>query len=142
MRVGLVQLTVGDDPVTNLGQTIALVRQAVAGGAGFVLTPECTNCLSSNRDHQKSVFHQEADDPTLAALQTEAANAGIWLLIGSIGLKTDDSDGRFANRSFLISPDPINSPGMLVWPMLDWGSKRPVTTSVPDAGSTHTPRTP
>ena len=105
MRVGLVQLTVDDDPVTNLGQTIALVRQAVAGGAGFVLTPECTNCLSSNRDHQKSVFHQEADDPTLAALQTEAANAGIWLLIGSIGLKTDASDGRFANRSFLISPD-------------------------------------
>jgi len=105
MRVGLVQLTVDNDPVTNLGQTLALVRQAVAGGAGFVLTPECTNCLSSNRDHQKSVLHHEADDPTLAALQTEAANAGIWLLIGSIGLKTDNSDGRFANRSFLISPD-------------------------------------
>ena len=105
MRVGLVQLAVDDDPVTNLGQTLALVRQAVAGGAGFVLTPECTNCLSSNRDHQKSVLHHEADDPTLAALQTEAANAGIWLLIGSIGLKTDNSDGRFANRSFLIGPD-------------------------------------
>ena len=105
MRVGLVQLTVDDDPVTNLGQTLALVRQAVAGGAGFVLTPECTNCLSSNRDHQKLVLHQEADDPTLVALQTEAASAGIWLLIGSIGLKTDDSDGRFANRSFLIGPD-------------------------------------
>ena len=105
MRVGLVQLTVDNDPVTNLGQTLALVRQAVAGGAGFVLTPECTNCLSSNRDHQKSVLHHEADDPTLAALQTEAANAGIWLLIGSIGLKTDNSDGRFANRSFLIGPD-------------------------------------
>ena len=27
------------------------------------------------------------------------------MLIGSIGLKTNDDDGRFANRSFLIGPD-------------------------------------
>lgn len=105
MRAGLVQLTVGSDPVANLPQTVAFVRQAAAGGANFVLTPECTNGLSSNRDHQRSVFHREADDPTLAALRAEAANAGIWLLVGSLGLKTDDADGRFANRSFLIAPD-------------------------------------
>ena len=105
MRVGLVQLTVGDDPAANLAQTLALVRDAVAGGAKFVLTPECTNGLSSNRNHQRAVFQREADDPTLAALRQEAAMAGIWLLIGSLGLKTDDPDGRFANRSFLIKPD-------------------------------------
>ena len=33
------------------------------------------------------------------------ADAGIWLLIGSLGLLTQDADGRFANRSFLIAPD-------------------------------------
>ena len=105
MRVGLVQLTVGDDPRANLVQTLAFVREAASGGAEFVLTPECTNGLSSNPDYQRTVFHHEADDPTLAALRAEAATAGIWLLIGSIGLKTDESDGRFANRSFLIGPD-------------------------------------
>lgn len=105
MRAGLVQLTVGDDPAENLPETLALIRAAVAGGADFVLTPECTNCLSSSRDHQRSVFHHEQDDPTLAALRDEAARAGIWLLIGSLGLKTHDADGRFANRSFLIGPD-------------------------------------
>lgn len=105
MRAGLVQLTVGDDPAANLPQTIALIRQAVAGGADFVLTPECTNGLSSNRGHQRVVFRHEADDPTLAALRAEAVAAGIWLLVGSLGLKTDDADGRFANRSFLIAPD-------------------------------------
>ena len=105
MRVGLVQLTVGDDPSANLPRTVALIRQAAAGGADFILTPECTNALSSSRDHQRAVFHLEANDPTLAALRAEAANAGIWLLIGSLGLKTGDADGRFANRSFLIGPD-------------------------------------
>ena len=104
MRAGLVQLTVSDDPAGNLAQTLALVRAAVAGGAGFVLTPECTNALSSDRAHQQDILHPEDGDPTLAALRAEAARAGIWLLIGSLGLKTRDDDGRFANRSLLIDP--------------------------------------
>jgi predicted amidohydrolase len=105
MRAGLVQLNVGDDPAVNLPVTVDLVRRAVAGGAGFVLTPECTNALSGNRAHQRSVLRHEADDPTLAALRDEAARAGIWLLIGSLGVLTHDADGRFANRSFLIGPE-------------------------------------
>jgi len=104
MRAALVQLTVTDDPADNLPRTVASVRAAAAGGAEFVLTPECTNALSSNRAQQRAVFHPEDSDPTLAALRAEAARAGIWLLIGSLGLKTQDEDGRFANRSLLIDP--------------------------------------
>lgn len=104
MRAGLVQLTVGDDPTANLAVTQARIAEAAAGGAGFVLTPECTNLLSSSRDHQRSVMRHEDQDETLAALRDQAAKAGIWLLIGSLGVLTHDADGRFANRSFLISP--------------------------------------
>lgn len=104
MRAALVQLTVGDDPVSNLAVTQAHVAAAVAGGAGFVLTPECTNLLSSSRTHQRNVMRHEDEDATLAALREQAAKAGIWLLIGSLGVLTHDADGRFANRSFLISP--------------------------------------
>ena len=74
-------------------------------GAEFVLTPEVTNCLSNSRTHQAQVLQYEADDVTLAALRDVAAGCGIHLLIGSLALKTDDPDGRFANRSFLIGPD-------------------------------------
>jgi deaminated glutathione amidase len=105
MRAGLVQLTVGDDPAENLPETVALVRAAAAGGAKFILTPECTNALSSSRAQQRQVFRLEDDDATLATLRDEAARAGIWLLIGSLGVLTTDPDGRFANRSFLIGPD-------------------------------------
>jgi predicted amidohydrolase len=105
MRAGLVQLTVSDDPAANLPTTVDLVRQAVAGGAGFVLTPELTNGLSSSRAHQRGVFRHEEDDATLANLRAEAKASGIWLLIGSLGVLTHDADGRFANRSFLIAPD-------------------------------------
>lgn len=104
MRAGLVQLTVGDDPVANLAVTQARIAEAVAGGAGFVLTPECTNLLSSSRTHQRAVMRHEDHDETLAGLRDQAAKAGIWLLIGSLGVLTHDADGRFANRSFLITP--------------------------------------
>lgn len=104
MRIGLVQLCVSDDPAANLPKTIDLLREAAAGGALFILTPECTNGLSSSRDHQAAVFHHEAGDPTLQALRDESARLGVWLLIGSLALLTGDADGRFANRSFLIDP--------------------------------------
>ncbi|WP_406647360.1 carbon-nitrogen hydrolase family protein [Aliisedimentitalea scapharcae] len=105
MRTALLQLTSSDDPVENLATVTDMINTAVAGGAEFVLTPEVTNCLSTSRRHQKAVLCHEEDDPTLAALRQEAARHGIWLLLGSLGIKTHDDDGRFANRQFLIAPD-------------------------------------
>jgi predicted amidohydrolase len=105
VRVGLVQLCSSDQPLENLAITEAFIRKAAAGGAEFVLTPEVTNIISTSRKHQQAVLSSEADDPTLARLRAVAAELKIVLLIGSLALKTDDPDGRFANRSFLIGPD-------------------------------------
>ena len=105
MRTALLQLNSSDDPAANLPVTQQLIAQASAGGATFVLTPEVTNCVSASRTRQQEVLRTEEDDATLAALRAQAHELGIWLLIGSLALKTDDSDGRFANRSFLIAPD-------------------------------------
>lgn len=105
MRAGLLQLTVGDEPAENVAPVRDALRQAVAGGAGFVLTPEVTNCVSGSRSHQARVLRDEAGDPVLAMLRDEAARAGIWLLAGSLLFTTGDGDGRLANRSLLIGPD-------------------------------------
>jgi predicted amidohydrolase len=104
IRAGLVQLNVSDDPAANLDMTLALIARAKAAGAQFVLTPECTNGLWSNRATQRDALNPEASDPTLAALRRVAMQHEIWLLAGSLALKTDDAEGRFANRSILISP--------------------------------------
>ncbi len=105
MRAALVQLCSGDDPVANLPVTERLIREAAAGGASFVATPEVTNIVSSSRARQEAVLAPEPEDPTLARLREVAAELGLWLLIGSLALRTGDADGRFANRSFLIGPD-------------------------------------
>tara|TARA_R110002051_G_scaffold260404_2_gene320218 strand:- start:4968 stop:5798 length:831 start_codon:yes stop_codon:yes gene_type:complete len=105
MKTALIQLTSGDDPALNLPTTVAGIREAAGRGAGFVLTPEVTNCVSASRPHQTHVLQHEADDITLKGLRAEAAALGVWMSIGSLALKTDDPDGRFANRSFMINPN-------------------------------------
>lgn len=105
MKTALLQLTSSDDPRENLGIVRSMMQQAADQGAGFVLTPEVTNCVSSSRDHQKAVLALQEDDATLAGLRDEASRLGLWMLIGSLAVKTTDSDGRFANRSFLVAPD-------------------------------------
>lgn len=104
MKAALVQLNASDDPAANLGQTVRQIAQAAEQGAGFVLTPEVTNCVSQDRAHQMQVLQHEADDITLAGLREAAVCNAVWLSIGSLALKTHDPDGRFANRSFLIDP--------------------------------------
>ena len=104
MKAALLQLNASDDPSANLEQTSDLIAQAAGQGAGFVLTPEVTNCVSQDRAHQSRVLRHEADDLTLVGLREAAIRNGVWLSIGSLALKTNDPDGRFANRSFLIDP--------------------------------------
>ncbi len=97
-------MTASDDPSANLIAVSALIAQAAEGGARFILTPEVTNCVSASRARQNEVLRSEGEDQSLPALRDLAKSKGVWLLIGSLALKSDDDD-RFANRSFLIGPD-------------------------------------
>lgn len=105
MRIALVQLNSGNDPEKNLPIIENYIREAKSGGAEFILTPENTNCLSSNRAKQLAVIHNQDDDPTLKRMRELAAELKVWLLLGSLSFKIDDPDGRTVNRSVLISPD-------------------------------------
>lgn len=105
MKVALLQLNSGDDPASNLAATSKYIKQAAALGAELVLTPEVTNCVSLSRKHQTKVLQHQDEDLTLAALRAEAKALGVWIGIGSLALKTQDAEGRFANRSFMIDPN-------------------------------------
>lgn len=105
MRAALFQLSSGDDPAANLDTVRGMMDAAHAQGARFMLTPEVTNCVSASRERQNAVLALEEDDATLKGLRGKADELNVWLLVGSLALKTGDADGRFANRSFLIGPD-------------------------------------
>ena len=103
MRAAILQMCSSDDPGENLQTVLSALSQAKAAGADILLTPEVTNCVSQSRAHQARVLRLEAEDQALASVRNAAREAGIWVLLGSLGLQSGDPDGRFANRSFLIS---------------------------------------
>ena len=104
MLGALVQLNSSDDPEANLPIIRSFVMDAATRGAQFILTPEVTNCVTNSTRQKNIVLTKESDDKTLRSLQALSAELQVWLLIGSLALKIDDPDGRFANRSFLIDP--------------------------------------
>lgn len=104
MKAALLQTTSSDDPEKNALAISEMIAEAVAGGAEFVLTPEVSNIVSFSRSLQNRVLRKEEDDAFLAAMKAAALQHRIWLSVGSIALRTDDPDGRFANRSFVIDP--------------------------------------
>ena len=102
MRVGLLQTTSSDEPRENAAALVRAVARAAGDGAELVMTPEVSNCVSADRAHQRAVLRGEDEDTVLSALREAAAEHGVWVLLGSIAVATDDPDGRFANRSVLI----------------------------------------
>jgi predicted amidohydrolase len=105
MRAALVQLRSSDDPAANLPVTEGLIREAASAGAELILTPECTNIVSASRTRQKAVLAPEKDDATLRRLQGVSAELAVWLVIGSLLLRSSDADERFVNRCFVLGPD-------------------------------------
>lgn len=102
MRISLLQMTSSDDPQQNLGTLRDMLAQARGEGADMALTPEVSNCVSMDRTHQQSVLHPETSDPFVAGLGATARDLGLWVLAGSVAVKSDPPETRFANRSLLF----------------------------------------
>ena len=79
-----------------------LIRHAAAGGAEYVQTPENTAIMELEKDRLLSAIEVEEKAEPLKRLQALANELGIWLHIGSLGMKL--ASGKVANRSYLISP--------------------------------------
>lgn len=93
----------GRDMARNLRDASALIREAAAGGATFVTTPEMTNILEPDRPRLKSLVRCEEGDASAAAFAALAKDLRLWLNIGSLALKGDGE--KLVNRSLLFSPD-------------------------------------
>lgn len=104
MKTALVQMTSTEDPAANLAACEALVIEAVAQGAKFILTPEVSNCIAPSKSILLEALSYEESDPFLARMREIATQSQVWILIGSLGVKSDEIDGKFANRSVLIDP--------------------------------------
>ncbi len=101
-RAALFQMTTGIDPVVNAAAIVAAVAEAKAGGAVMLFTPEMSGLLDRKRDRAAASIVGESEDRVLAAVREAASREGLWVHIGSLAIRPEEGDGRYANRAFVI----------------------------------------
>ncbi len=101
LKLACLQTNTSNDLPANLSIVTTMLREAAASGAKLVLTPEYTLMMDgSGRVMREQALPADGGEP-LAQLRALAEELGIWLLLGSLTLKTEEE--RIANRSFLIN---------------------------------------
>jgi predicted amidohydrolase len=103
LTIACVQTNTKPDPLDNIAEVGAMIREAKAQGADLITTPEVVGMMCANREETLTRARPEETHEVLAAFRDLAAELKAWLLIGSISIKL--SDDKLANRSFLIDPD-------------------------------------
>jgi predicted amidohydrolase len=100
-RVAVLQMTSGIDPAANAAALVHAIGDAAADGAAMLFAPEMAGLLDRDRARAADKIVAEADNAVLAAVRGAAAESGLWVALGSLAIRRDD--GRWANRSFLVS---------------------------------------
>ena len=103
LPIALIQTRTPTTPGAAFAHVAPLIREAAAGGAKLILTPEATNFLVQDRAARDAVLTTQDQDAAVADLRALARELGVWLLIGSAMVKSGhEGDDRAANRSLLI----------------------------------------
>ncbi len=98
-RIGIIQFTATADIQSNIQTLETMIRDAAGQGAEFILTPECSDLMTSQADKLEHACTED-HHPVLPVMKALAADLGIWLQIGSIVIKQGD---KLYNRSYMIS---------------------------------------
>jgi len=105
MRIAIAQMCSGIDPRANSIAICAAIEEAAAGGAAMVFTPEMSGVLDSNRARAAAHIVAETDDAVLAAVCAAAKTHHIAVHLGSLAVRAESGNGRYANRGFVIAAD-------------------------------------
>jgi len=103
LPIALIQTRTPASPAAAFAHVEPLIREAAAGGAKLILTPEATNFLIKDRAARDAVLTTQDRDAVVGDLRDLARELGVWLLIGSAIVRSGhDGEDRAANRSLLI----------------------------------------
>ena len=100
-KVSCIQNNSGEDINQNISDITQLVRDAHKEGAELICLPEYFCYVDNNDDRMLAHSYPEEEHPALSHFRKLADQLSIWLLLGSLPIKT--SNNKVNNRSYLIS---------------------------------------
>jgi len=98
--IAVLQMTAGIDPAANAAVLEQAIAEAAARGCTMLFTPEMSGLIDRDRARAAGHLVVEADDPVLARVRAAAAAHGLWVHLGSLAVR--GTDGRLANRGYVI----------------------------------------
>ncbi len=101
-KAACVQNCAVPDVDANLKVTRRLTRDAAAAGASLICLPEYFSGLETDGAKVHPAAFPEAEHPVIPAFAEDAKELGVWILLGSLGVTTQD--GRINNRGYLLDP--------------------------------------
>jgi N-carbamoylputrescine amidase len=103
-KVGLVQMSMSDDPEANIGKAVARIRQAAQQGATLVCVPELfrTRYIGQREDHALFDLAEAVPGPTTETLGKTAKENGV-VVIASLFERR--AAGLYHNTAAVIDAD-------------------------------------
>lgn len=103
LDIACLQLRPMPDFAAALREALPLAKSAVADGAQMLFLPEYCSGLKYDGPAVAAPSAPEAEHLFLQGMQEYAAQAGVWINLGSIAV--DGPDGRIVNRGIMLSPE-------------------------------------
>ncbi len=103
-RVAAIQMVSTPDPAENRRTAERLVLEAAAAGARLVLLPEYWAILGHRETDKVDQAESPGDGPLQAFMAELAAQAGVWLLGGTVPLRSREP-GKVLNSLLAYAPD-------------------------------------
>jgi nitrilase len=104
VRVATIQMVSTPDVKANLSQMQDLVQQAAAEDAEFAILPEYFPLISDDETDKLQIVENFGNGPIQEMLAEQARQHGLWLMAGSIPIRSDDPL-RVASSCLLYNPD-------------------------------------
>ena len=102
IKIAVHQMCSGIDLLKNAAAMTAAIVDATNSGAAMYFAPEMSILIDRNRARSQASIFTEIQTAVLPMLCEAAANAAIWVHLGSIPVQTDANNDRLTNRSIII----------------------------------------
>lgn len=100
-KIAVLQMTAGVDPAKNSRVLTDAIHRSADAGAVMLFTPEMSGLLDRDSARAASHIDSEDDDLVLRAVREAAADAGLWVSLGSLAVR-GSVGGKLCNRGFVI----------------------------------------
>jgi len=96
LRISAIQMNSGEDVAANLTRARRALRSAAADGATLAVLPENFARMGKKESDRLAIVEEDGAGPLQDFLAAEAARSDLWIVGGTIPLKSDDPKRPYA----------------------------------------------